>query len=175
MAEKKKKQKRIKGTHYYTMQNMVKDLKKERKEIVKWQNAEAEKLDAYPDQINWLAGSIFDPMAEIVEGKVINAQVIARVPRDIFKQNQEKAAKLEELDDKLINYREDLAKQLDILPSMINLETGVINNKDYEGINPDEEEIKRKEAEAKEKKVAEAEEKKKKEAEKKEAEKGDKK
>jgi len=136
MAKEEKAKKRIGGRNYWRIRKLVDEIKEIGKEIDKWQEAEAEKLELYPDQINWGVGSIFDPMVEIVDGQVINAKVIGRLERDLFNAAAEKREALKAKDAELGELRDELAKKLGIWPDMINVNTGVIEG-DYEEVDPD--------------------------------------
>ena len=149
MAEKKKKQRRIKGEHYWTLQNMLKELKKLNKELTEWQQEQAAELEVYPDQINWAIGAIYDPLTEIEDGRVVRGKIISRIPYELLQESKEKTKAIEEQDAAIVEYREEIANKLDTWPNMIDFKTGEINVKEYSPVDPDEEERARKDKTAK--------------------------
>jgi len=137
MADKKdkKKQKRIKGKAYWKLNGFMNEIKQKQKDLAKWQLEKAEEQDLYPDQIAWGSGAIYDPLAEIVEGKVINGKTIKRLPREIFKEYLDKIKEIDDVDVEVTKYREELAEKLGIWPDMIAYATGKITG-EYDGIEP---------------------------------------
>jgi len=135
--EKKKKKRRIKGDAFWKLKGFEKKIQKVREELSEWELNKSEELKLYPDQINWATGAIFDPKAEIQDGRVVNAQVIERLAFDVLREHMSITEKLKKIDDEMVEYRDKLSAQLSVWPDMINLSTGIIADDNYEAVDPE--------------------------------------
>lgn len=135
--EKEKRKRRVMGDAFWKLKSFEKRLRKFQENLNEWETKKAEELGLYMDQINWSTGAVFDPLAEIQEGRVINARVISRLGFDVLREHREQMEEVKQLNKEMVDYRDDLSKHLHIWPDMIDLKNGVISDESYEGINPD--------------------------------------
>lgn len=139
--EEKKKKRRIKGDAFWKLKGFEKRVKKFQENLDEWRNEKAEELELYPDLINWATGAIFNDGADIVEGKVMNAKVVGRLDYSVLKEYRKQLEEIKKIDNDMSEFRDSLAKHLDIWPDMIDLKTGVIKDEDdYDGFDPDSDE-----------------------------------
>ena len=103
-VKKEKKKRRIKGDAFWKLKGFEKKIRKIQEELSEWESKKAEEMKLYPDQINWATGAVFDPLVEIREGQVKNAQVISRLPFDAINEHKEKMKKVKELDNETVSY-----------------------------------------------------------------------
>lgn len=142
MAEKKEKvekKRRIKGDAFWKLKGFQKRIKNLQEELTEWELKKAEELELYPDQINWMSGAIYKDGAEIQNGRVVNAEIISRLPYDVLNEHRAIVNKSKSIDKDMTEFQEKIARQLKVWPDMIDLKTGIIADNDYEGFDPDEE------------------------------------
>jgi hypothetical protein len=142
MAEKEKKEKvekkrRIQGDAFWKLKSFEKRIKDLQEELTEWELSEAEELDLYPDQINWMNGAIYKDGAEIRDGRVINAETIARLPHDVLSEHKKIIDKSKQIDKDMTEFQNNLSRQMNIWPDMIDLKTGIIADNNYDGFDPD--------------------------------------
>jgi len=134
-----KKKRRIRGDAFWKLKSFEKKIRKWQEELSEWEEKKCEELGLYPDQINWVTGVIVDPKAEIKDGVVVNGHIIDRLPHEVLREHKAKANDLKKIDKEMVDFRDKLCKQLNVWPDMIDLQSGVISDDDYEGVDPDEE------------------------------------
>ena len=136
-VEEKKKRRRIKGDAFWKIQGFQKRILKAQEELNEWEISKAEELGLYPDQINWATGAIFDDKAEIRDGKVVNAQVISRLPHEVLRAHKEQGKVFKELSEEMDAFRNNLARKMKVWPDMIDISTGIVADNSWDEIDPD--------------------------------------
>lgn len=142
MADKKEKvekKRRIKGDAFWKLKGFEKKIRNWQEELSEWEEKKCEELGLYPDQINWVTGVILDPKSEVKDGKVVNGCIIDRLPHEVLREHKAKASDLKKIDKEMVDFRDKLCKQLNVWPDMIDLQSGIISDDDYEGVDLDEE------------------------------------
>lgn len=141
MADEKKKmekkKRRIKGDAFWKLQGFQKRIREFSEEMSEWEMKTAEENELYTDQINWVTGAIFDPNAEIKDSRVINAKVIGRLPHEIIREHKTMTEKLKKIDTDMVAFRNKLCEQLKVWPDMIDLQTGIVEDDKWDGIDPE--------------------------------------
>ena len=77
------------------------------------------------------------PLVEIVDGRVIRAKVIKRIPRKLVIENREKNGEITAIDQKLGEFRDSLAMKLGTWPDAINVQDGTVTDDQFEEVDPD--------------------------------------
>jgi len=132
-----KKKRRIKGDAFWKLQGFQKRIREFSEEMSEWEMKTAEENELYTDQINWVTGAIFDPNAEIKDSRVINAKVIGRLPHEIIREHKTMTEKLKKIDTDMVAFRNKLCEQLKVWPDMIDLQTGIVEDDKWDGIDPE--------------------------------------
>lgn len=130
MSESKKR--RIKGEAFWKIHGFLKSIEDAQEALKKWTDDRAKELGKYRDQINWQTGLIYDPMVEIVDGRIVRGKSIARVPDAMMDEYNAKLDSLRTIDRDLGDYRDQLARRIGVFPQDIDLKTGEVSPADFE-------------------------------------------
>lgn len=128
---------RISGEAFWRLKGLLKKIDDAQAELKKWRESKLEEMKKYPDQVNWAVGSIYDPLVEIRDEKVVNAKVIERLPYELLIEHRNKAREIETLGADLEQLRDDLARKLNTWPDAISVRDGVVDAGSLEAVDPD--------------------------------------
>ena len=138
MSDKKK---RIAGAAFWKIQKVLQDIEKQAKELREWREEQAQKLEAYPYQLNWGLGVVYEMDCEVstVGGRevVTNGKIQGKIPQEILDEDKAKRDVIENADRTLGEFRDKIAKKLAVHRDDINLKSGVIAEGEYDDLELD--------------------------------------
>ena len=138
MSEKKR---RIAGKAFWRIRSAMEAIEKAAKELREWREEQAKALEVYPYQLNWGLGVIYSEDCTVtVQDKrevVTNGKIERKIPQEILDEDRKRRDEIETKDVSLGQFRDKLAKKLEVHPADIDLKSGVISDDGFEDIDVD--------------------------------------